>query len=62
VNEKEANHPVNPMDRTANWCSHGGWFTLALFKSLFLTERPQVNQEPPLDACSYSVVDEPQLS
>jgi hypothetical protein len=30
VNEKEANHPVHPMDRTANWGSHGGWFTLAL--------------------------------
>jgi len=30
VNEKEANHPAHPMDRTANWCSHGGWFTLAL--------------------------------
>jgi hypothetical protein len=29
VNEKEANHPAHPMDRTANWCSHGGWFTLA---------------------------------
>jgi len=24
VNEKEANHPGHPMDRTANWCSHGG--------------------------------------
>jgi hypothetical protein len=33
-----------------------------LFKWLFLTERPQVNQQPPLDACYYSVVDEPQLS
>ncbi len=30
MNEKETNHPVHPMDRTANWCSHGGWFTLAL--------------------------------
>jgi hypothetical protein len=29
MNEKEANHPAHPMDRTANWCSHGGWFTLA---------------------------------
>jgi hypothetical protein len=29
VNEKEANHPAHPMDRTANWCSCGGWFTLA---------------------------------
>jgi hypothetical protein len=29
VNEKETNHPAHPMDRTANWCSHGGWFTLA---------------------------------
>jgi hypothetical protein len=28
VNEKEANHPAHPMDRTANWWSHGGWFTL----------------------------------
>jgi hypothetical protein len=24
VNEKEAIHPAHPMDRTANWCSHGG--------------------------------------
>ncbi len=24
VNEKKANHPTYPMDRTANWCSHGG--------------------------------------
>jgi hypothetical protein len=29
VNEKEANHPAHGMDRTANWCSHGGWVTLA---------------------------------
>jgi hypothetical protein len=29
VNEKVANHPAHPMDRMANWCSHGGWFTLA---------------------------------
>jgi hypothetical protein len=28
MNEKEANHPAHPMDRTANWRSHGGWFTL----------------------------------
>jgi hypothetical protein len=27
---KEANHPAHPMDRTANWCSHGGWFILAV--------------------------------
>jgi hypothetical protein len=20
---------AHPVDRTANWCSHGGWFTLA---------------------------------
>ncbi len=32
MSEKEANHPAWPMDRTANWCSHGGWFTLALKK------------------------------
>jgi hypothetical protein len=31
VNEKEANHPAHPMDRMANWCSHGGWFPLAPF-------------------------------
>jgi hypothetical protein len=30
VNEKEANHPGHPMDRTANWCSHGSWFTLTV--------------------------------
>jgi hypothetical protein len=30
MNEKEANHPAHPMDRTANWRSHGGWFTLAV--------------------------------
>jgi hypothetical protein len=24
VNEKELNHPAHLMDRTANWCSHGG--------------------------------------
>jgi hypothetical protein len=30
ANEKEANHLALPMDRTTNWCSHGGWFTLAL--------------------------------
>jgi hypothetical protein len=35
VNEKEANHPAHPMDRTANWCSHGGWFTLAIGKWAF---------------------------
>jgi hypothetical protein len=29
VNEKEANHPAHPMDRTAHWFSQGGWFTLA---------------------------------
>jgi hypothetical protein len=29
TNEKEANHPAHPMDRTANWCRKGGWFTLA---------------------------------
>jgi len=29
VNEKKTNHPAHPMDRMANWCSHGGWFTLA---------------------------------
>jgi hypothetical protein len=34
VNEKDANHPANPMDRTANWHSHGAgslwptWTTL----------------------------------
>jgi hypothetical protein len=22
------------MDRTANWCSHGGWFTLALYLNI----------------------------
>jgi len=33
-----------------------------LFKWLFLTEWTQVNQQPPLDACYYSVVDELQLS
>jgi hypothetical protein len=21
---------AHPVDRTANWCSHGGWFTLAV--------------------------------
>ncbi len=31
MNEKEANHPARPVDRTTNWCSHGGWFTLALY-------------------------------
>jgi len=30
VNEKQANLPAHPMDRTANWCSHGGWFTLTI--------------------------------
>jgi len=30
VDEKEVNHPAHPMDRMANWCSHEGWFTLAL--------------------------------
>jgi len=30
MNEKEPNHPPHPMDRTANWCSHEGWFTLAV--------------------------------
>jgi hypothetical protein len=30
TDEKEANNSAHPMDRTANWCSHGGWFTLAL--------------------------------
>ncbi len=34
MNEKEANHPAHPMDITANWCSHGGWFTLAVLVSL----------------------------
>jgi hypothetical protein len=29
ANEKEVNHPAHPMDRTINWCNHGGWFTLA---------------------------------
>jgi hypothetical protein len=24
ANEKETNHPAHPMDRTVNWCSHGG--------------------------------------
>jgi len=24
VDEEEAYHPTLPMDRTANWCSHGG--------------------------------------
>jgi hypothetical protein len=28
TDEKETNHPAHPMDRTANWCSHGRWFTL----------------------------------
>jgi hypothetical protein len=28
ADEKETNHPAHPMDRTANWCSHRGWFTL----------------------------------
>jgi hypothetical protein len=27
--EKEANHPAHPMDRTANCCSQGDWFTVA---------------------------------
>jgi len=27
VNEKEVNHLAHPMDRMANWCSPGGWFT-----------------------------------
>jgi hypothetical protein len=26
ANEKEINHPAHPMDRTANWRSHGGWY------------------------------------
>jgi hypothetical protein len=30
VNEKEVNHPAHSMDRTANWRSHGGCFTLAV--------------------------------
>jgi hypothetical protein len=30
MNEKKMNHPAHPTDRTANWCSHGGWFTLAI--------------------------------
>jgi hypothetical protein len=29
ANEKETNHPAHPMHRMVNWCSHGGWFTLA---------------------------------
>jgi hypothetical protein len=29
ANEKETNQPAHPMDRMANWCNHGGWFTLA---------------------------------
>jgi hypothetical protein len=35
VDEEEANHPTLPMDRTANWCSHGGWFTLAHMEHCF---------------------------
>jgi len=23
---------AHPMDRVVNWCSHGGWFTLAISK------------------------------
>jgi hypothetical protein len=31
ANEKEASHPAHPMDKMTNLCSHGGWFTLAMF-------------------------------
>ncbi len=26
----EKRQPIHPMHRTANWCSHGRWFTLAI--------------------------------
>jgi hypothetical protein len=28
-------YTAHPVDRTANWCSHGGWFTLAASFGLF---------------------------
>jgi len=37
VNEKEENHPAHPMDRTTNWCSHGGWLTLALVLGMVIS-------------------------
>jgi hypothetical protein len=36
VNEKEVNHPAHPMDRTANWCSHGGLVHSSRFFQGFL--------------------------
>jgi len=44
MNEKETNHPAHPMDRTANWCSHGGCFTLAqvlVFFLFFMKKSPE---------------------
>jgi len=35
TDEKEANQLAHPMDRTTNWCSHGGWFTLSLPMPMF---------------------------
>jgi hypothetical protein len=35
ADEKEVNHPTVPMDRTANWCSHGGWFNVAHMEHCF---------------------------
>jgi hypothetical protein len=37
MNEKETNHLAHPMDRTTNWCSHGGWFTLAQYRGVRTT-------------------------
>jgi hypothetical protein len=35
VNEKEANHPAHPIDKTANWCSHGGLVHCGHFSAHF---------------------------
>ncbi len=51
---------AHPMDRMANWCSHGGWFTLAPMLVLgtftFWSEAWRYEAQKMLDLNSESLI------